>query len=376
MGKDVVTRVRQLAEEMGLDAVVAMSTANVTYVGGFEVPSQSLVPSRLVMCIVAAGSGSCQVVVNIEESLTRTESALDEVVAYNEFTEHPVDVFADTLRSMVPKKGRVGIELAHISAEAYERLRTRLGGAIELVDASELFTKARIVKTAAEIEAIRTVARLAHAAHYEALAETRPGDTELDIASRIISNLLGAGAEHVLRLVVGSGDRSWHANPAATSRVIEAGEMIRLDIFASKDTYLSDVARTAVVGTPTSEQADIWKGLLELRRTAFDMVKPGASTAAIYNRYRSGLEELGFSPINFLGHGLGLELHELPYVDRYSDTELEPGMVLSLEPYVMLPDRNWGFQVEDTVVVTEDGVDVLTDVHSDEELISVPLGAR
>lgn len=346
-----------------------MSPANVKYVTGFEVPSQTLVPSRLVMAIVTPSDGSCQIVVNMEESLTRTVTPLDRVVAYTELAEHPIDVLAETLLEMVGR-GRVGIELDYISAADFERLRTQVGP-IQLDDVSGLFGQARLVKTRAEIEIIRAVSRMAHDAHYTSLSETRAGDTELQLASRIITRLLDAGAEHVLRLIIGSGNRSWHANPAPTGRVLEVGDMVRLDIFAVRGSYASDVARTAVVGEPTREQTELWKRMLHFRDGAFEMLRPGESTHAIYERYRRQMEDLGFQAINFLGHGLGVELHEKPYVDRFSDCELEPGMVLALEPYLMLPDRNWGFQLEDTIVITDDGFDLLTDVHSDEELIMI-----
>jgi Xaa-Pro aminopeptidase len=368
--RDQVARVRRLGGEAGFDAVVAMSPANVTYLTGFEVPSQTLVPSRLAFAIVTPDGDSCQVVVNMEESLTRRETPLERVVSYTEFAEHPIDAFAETLREMVGPDARVGIELDYISASDYDRLRKQVAG-IELLDASAFFAGARIIKTAAEIDAIRTVSRMAHAAHYAVLAETRVGDTELKIASRVITYLLEQGAEHVLRLIIGSGDRSWHANPAPTARPLASGDMLRMDIFAAKGTYVSDVARTAVVGKPVNGQVEIWKHMLEFRQIAFDLLRPGASTNAIYESYRRRVEEHGYTPINFLGHGLGIELHEKPYLDRFSDVPLEPGMVLALEPYVMLPDRNWGFQIEDTVVITEDGFERLTDFHPDDELIAV-----
>ena len=83
------------------------------------------------------------------------------------------------------------------------------------------------------------------------------------------------------------------------------------------------------------------------------------------------MEAFGYQPIDFLGHGLGLTIHEAPYIDRFSDSTLEAGMVLAIEPYLMLPERNWGFQLEDEVVVTETGYERLTDASDDAELIAV-----
>lgn len=371
MGRDIVDRLGQRARDEGFDAVVAMSLDNATYVGGFAVPSQALGNrGRLVMAVVAANGHSRQIVSDMEESLTRTASQLDEVAAYNEFTEHPIDLLADTLRELVGEGAVVGLELDFVSYDSYSRLRERLPK-LDIRPAKEFFEASRTIKTPSELDALRTVGRAAHQAHYEALRATRAGDTELDVAARIIDHLLRNGAENVLQLVIGSGDRSWHANPAPTARRLEEGDMIRLDIFGTRNSYLSDVARTAVVGEPSAEQREVWKRILELRSNALERIEPGASTRSIYEAYKRELESVGFEPINFLGHGLGLTLHEEPYLNRYSDSELKAGMVLAIEPYLMLPEKNWGFQLEDEVIVTESGYELITDAYDDSELIRV-----
>jgi len=371
VGRDIVDRLVKRARDDGFDAVVAMSLDNATYVGGFAVPSQALGNrGRLVMAIVAASGRSRQIVSDMEESLTRTASQLDEVAAYNEFDEHPIDLLADSLRELVGEDATVGLELDFISHDSYQRLTERLPK-LRLRPAKDFFDAARTIKTPGEIDALRTVGRAAHEAHYEALGATRAGDTELDVAGRVIVTLLERGADNVMQLVIGSGERSWHANPAPTGRQLERGDMIRVDIFGVRSSYLSDVARTAVVGEPTREQDEIWKRILELRANAFGRIKAGASTRAIYEAYARELESFGFKPINFLGHGLGLTLHEEPYLNRYSDSQLEAGMVLAIEPYLMLPDRNWGFQLEDELVVTDTGYDLITDARDDAELIRV-----
>jgi Xaa-Pro aminopeptidase len=322
------------------------------------------------MAIVAANGRSRQIVSDMEESLTRTASQLDEVAAYNEFGEHPIDLLADSLRELVGEDATVGLELDFVSHDSYARLLERLPK-LRILPARDFFAAARMIKTASEIEALRAVGRAAHEAHYQALAATRAGDSELDIAARVVVTLLERGADNVMQLVIGSGERSWHANPAPTSRRLERGDMIRVDIFGVRNSYLSDVARTAVVGEPTREQAEIWKRIVELRTNAFARIKAGASTRAIYDAYARELEAFGFKPINFLGHGLGLTLHEEPYLNRYADSQLEAGMVLAIEPYLMLPDRNWGFQLEDEAIVTENGYELITDAHDDSELIRV-----
>jgi len=367
----VVARLAALAGEEGLDCLVAMSPENAAYAGGFPVPSQALgMRERPVMAVVAADGRSRHIVVDMEESLTRSETALDEVISYNEFTDDPVDALASSLKELVGSKAVAGLELDFVPHEFYERLRDRLPR-LEIRNCRMLLVRARTIKVPSEIALLRSLGRAAHEMHYEALADSKAGDSELDVASRIAAGLFARQADTLKELIVGSGERSWHANPAPTTRRLQPGDMIRLDILAANRGYFSDCARTAVVGDPTSQQRAIWAKLLELRRQAFDMIKPGASTQQIYRAYARGLEAFGYRPIDFLGHGLGLTVHEAPYIDRFSDTNLEAGMVLAIEPYLMLPRRNWGFQLEDEVLVTETGCARLTDASDDAELISV-----
>jgi Xaa-Pro dipeptidase len=369
--RDVVARLAARAEDEGLDVLVAMSPENAAYAGGFPVPSQALgMRSRPVMALVTAGGRSRHIVVDMEESLAHSETALDEVLSYNEFTDDPIDALASSLTELVGAGAVVGLELDFLPHDLYQRLRGCLPR-LEIRDAAVTFQRARMIKVAEEVFLLRAMARAAHEMHYQALAESEAGETELDVASRIAAGLFSRGADTIKELIVGSGERSWHANPAPTTRRLEPGNMIRVDILAAKRGYLSDCARTAVVGSPTDGQTTIWCKLLELRQQVLEMVKPGASTQRIYRAYARGLEQFGYRPIDFLGHGLGLTVHEQPYIDRFSDSTLEAGMVLAIEPYLMLPDRNWGFQLEDEVLVTDAGCERLTDASDDAELITV-----
>ena len=370
----VVARLAARAQDAGLDVLVAMSPENSTYAGGFPVPSQALgMRERPVMAVVAADGRSLHIVVDMEESLTRAETALDEVVSYNEFVDDPADALAASLTELVGPDAVAGLELDFVSHEFYERFRHRLPR-LAIRDCQEVLMEARRVKVPKEVTLLRSLGRAAHEMHYAALAQTTAGDTELDIAARIATGLFGRQVDTLKELIIGSGERSWHANPAPTPRCLEPGDMIRVDILAASRGYFSDCARTAVVGEPTRGQRAIWQKLLELRQQAFGMIKPGASTRQIYRAYARGLEAFGYRPIDFLGHGLGLTVHEAPYIDRFSDTTLEAGMVLAIEPYLMLPDRNWGFQLEDEVLVTQTGYERLTDASDDAELITVAAG--
>jgi len=116
------------------------------------------------------------------------------------------------------------------------------------------------------------------------------------------------------------------------------------------DNYVCDVARTAVAGDPAAEHEAIWQKLVDCWTLALEMIRPGASSRRIFQVYIEKMDAWGLPTLHFLGHGLGLTLHEEPYLHRYGDTTLEEGMVLAVEPLVTFPAL--GMQLEDAVVVT------------------------
>ncbi len=359
LGQQVLKKVSSSLAVEGFDAVVGMSPENAPYLAGFLVPSQKIIRSRLVMCVVAANGDSRQVVSDMEESYTRAYTSMSRVRAYNEFTETPMRALAETLKEMGVAEGKVGLEMDFLPAQSYLEL-VSLMPKTKFVDAGSFFFKMRAIKTPAEKDTLRVLGHTVNGSHKAIATKIRPGMTEMDIALVLYDYLLQNGADDVLQLVVGSGDRSTHANPYATSRRLGKGDVIRVDIYAKLNNYLSDCARTYVVGEVDAEQKDLWGKMLEMRQDALDMIRPGAHTADIYKAYHAKSVSYGLKPLNFLGHGLGLGLHEEPYVGRYGDWVLEEGMVLCIEPYVVLTEKNCGFQVEDEVLVTANGYELLT----------------
>jgi len=366
LGKGVLAKVSSSLAGDDLAAVVAMSPENTAYLGGFLVPSMKIIRGRLVMCVVTPGD-SCQVVADMEESYTRASTALAKVRAYDEFTETPMAALADTLKQMGVAGQRVGLELDFIPVAAFQELAGLLPET-RFVDAGPFLVKMRAIKTPAEIDILRRLGQAADGAHKAVAAKAHPGMTEMDVALILIDYLLRGGADDIRQLVIGSGERSTHANPYATTRVLGRGDVMRIDIYGQLRNYLSDCARTYVVGEVSQAEKDIWKRMLEARRTCLDMIRPGAHTAGIYEVFHGKFKAWGFRPLNFVGHGLGLTLHEDPYVGKVGDWVLEPGQVLCIEPYVVFAAEKRGFQVEDEVLVTSSGHELLTGFGGEPDL--------
>lgn len=370
MESAIIRKQREGMRRAGFDALVAMSPENATYTAGVAIPSQSLIRQRHVFCLVPASGAPRMIVVNMEESFARANACIDDIRAYNEFTESPVEFLVDAIKALGLERAKIGIELDYLPARDYAKLKALLPRAT-FKDAEAFFENLRMIKTHEEIEKLRLVGRAAEKVHHDSFGKLEPGMTELDLAGLIVKGLYAEGVDYILKLVVGAGERCSHANPGPTNNVVKQGDMIRADIFGSLGGYLSDVARTAVVGEPTDFQRETWRKLIEARALILENIRPGVHSQEIYRKFSNKFKEMGLEPINFVGHGLGLTLHEEPYINKFSDTVLEPGMVLCVEPYYMMVDQNMGFQIEDEIVVTENGYELITDYRDSGELIQV-----
>lgn len=367
---EILERQAEAAGRNELKAIITISPENVAYTAGFPVPSQQIpIRERFFACVVAQDGRTCMLVADMEESQARSDSRISDIVSYNEWTEDPVDILANILREHGAEAGAVGIELDFLPAKYKLRLDEALPN-VHFVNCEEILGDLRMIKTAEEIETMRRIGRIAENAHYQAVQDTEPGATEMDLALGLYDALLRGGAESIRMVVVGSGERSQHANPGPTDREMLPGELVRVDIYATENGYLSDVARTMVIGEPTDEQKRVWEVLKDVQDKCLAMIRPGAETADIYRYYAEQFEEAGLSPLKFLGHGLGLTLHEGPYINEYTNAQLQEGMVLCIEPFHILTGVE-GYQLEDEVLVTADGCELLTDQYSSEALIQI-----
>ena len=147
-----------------------------------------------------------------------------------------------------------------------------------------------------------------------------------------------------------------------------AGRLPRRDLLDARG-YQAGVCRTAVVQPAPPHAERIWANLVECKYLIIDMIKPGASCRAIYEAFMRKLSELDLPPISFVGHGIGLHLHEDPYLGKYSDTPLEAGMVLGIEPLVYRTPYGFGMQNKDMVLVTETGSELLSDYANTDTLL-------
>jgi Xaa-Pro aminopeptidase len=343
--------------ENDLDALVIVAPENVAWTSGVAVPSQKIVRHRHAIVLVPR-EGECEmVVVNIEEGFVKANTKIPAVTAYNEFTQKAVLVLADRIKARGLGAGRIGVEATYLNHRDYLRLVEALPDA-HLEPADQLIEGLRMIKTGDEVRRLTHAGRLAERVAHESLEEWWPGMTEVELGRIITDKFAAAGGDKLTMLAVTAGERTPMLNGVPSSREIRRGEVVRIDVIGLVDNYYCDVARTAVVGEPTAEHASIWQKLVDCRDMALESIKPGVSSHSIYKAYIEKMDSWGMPTLHFLGHGLGLTLHEEPYVNRYADCTLQEGMVLAIEPLVVFPEL--GMQLEEAVLVTRDGCEVIT----------------
>ena len=218
---------------------------------------------------------------------------------------------------------------------------------------------------------LRALSRIADRAIGDAFRAVRPGDTELDLAAALTRSVYVQGAEQFKLMIVASGERSQLPNVGPTGRALAPGDVCRVEIFPVIGGYHAGVCRSAVVGHPPPGAERIWGHLVECKRLLLDRIRPGAATRAIYRAFLDKFGELGLPPIAFVGHGIGLHLHEEPYLAAHDDGALEPGMVLGFEPLALRTGLGFGLQLKDMIAVTADGCELLSDATNNDRLIVI-----
>lgn len=369
MNQEIIARLKKSMAEEGLDALIAISPENVTYATGIVVPSQPLMRWRHAIAVLTADGRTAMVVVDMEETTVRASAEIGDLRVYGEFTEDPMDKLCETLTDLGLERSRLGIELGYLPAKDFLTLRAGLP-TCNLVAADAIFARLRQVKTDGELGLLRNLSRITDRAIGDALRKARVGMSEMELAGDLLSAIFAGGAESFKLMIIASGERSQYPNVGPTERTLKEGDIIRMEIFGVAHGYHAGVCRTAVVGKPTPEMEKIWKNLTECKYLVMDSIKPGASCRAIYERFLNKFSELGYAPINFVGHGIGLFLHEEPYLGRYGDATLEEGMVLAIEPLVFIPGR-MGLQNKDMIAVGKQGCELLSDSTPTDDLIRV-----
>ncbi|HWE31830.1 MAG TPA: Xaa-Pro peptidase family protein [Solirubrobacteraceae bacterium] len=272
-----------------------------------------------------------------------------------------VDAIGDALPDGVV---RLGFEAAHTSVRAHTRLAELLGGRAELVATTGLVERLRAIKEPEEIDRIRAATVLADTAFERLISDGLIGRTERELAIALEFDMRRRGAERAsFDPIIAAGPHG--ALPHAQPREVEIrrGDIVVIDWGAELDGYCSDCTRTVAAGEPSAEAREIYELVLQAQLAGVNAVKAGADGRDVDGIARAVIDEGGHGDEfgHGLGHGVGLAVHEAPRLSQRSDDVLAPGNVVTVEPGIYMPGR-FGVRIEDLVVATDNGADVLTSV--------------
>ncbi|MFD3508907.1 M24 family metallopeptidase [Nocardia sp. NPDC058666] len=225
--------------------------------------------------------------------------------------------------------------------------------------ATPVLRQSRMIKDDAEIDALRRAGAAIDRVHARMGEFLRAGRTEAEVAADITAAIIDEGHTEAAFVIVGSGPHGADPHHEVSDRVIEPGDVVVIDIGGPVEPgYYSDSTRTYVLGTPSPQVVEQMAVLEAAQAAAVAAVRPGVTAESIDAAARTVLADAGLGDafIHRTGHGIGLSVHEEPYIVAGNDMVLEPGMAFSIEPGIYFRGQ-WGARIEDIVVVTEDGVE-------------------
>ena len=362
---------RRLYNTLGLeaeDALLLVAQPNITYLTGMRDPSGALVSTSSCGDVIITSVLDYHRIlrqaprdVDVEAVGRSGEESLRATIVPKIYRKSLIERVGDYLHECGVK--RVFYDRAWLQAALADSIEHKLSKNIELVDASEKIAKTRSVKTDFEVELILKAISVAESALKKAINELDAEASEASIAGTILSTMLELGAwGPSFPPIVAFHDHTAYPHHAPTPRLLGPQGAVLIDLGAIYGGLMSDMTRTLWHGGGEPRRfREALEAVVEAHDTAIDVVAPGVTAGEVDRAARAVLEKYGLDGffIHGLGHGVGVEIHERPYLRPGSSELLEPGMVVTIEPGVYVPGL-YGIRVEDMVLVTKKGARMLT----------------
>ncbi len=262
---------------------------------------------------------------------------------------------------------RTGFEESSLTWAEFQALRREAPAAMEWQPAANLLETLRVVKDDLEISQIREACRLTAEVYEEMIGEVRPGISESDVAAELEFRMRRKGAEGAaFETIVASGARAALPHARASAKLLKPGELVILDLGAILGGYMADMTRTIYLGTPPRRVRSLYGSVLNAQERAMESLHAGVRAQEVDMAARSSLAQQGLADhfTHSTGHGVGIEIHELPRLGKSEKKRVPAGAVVTVEPGIYLKDFG-GIRIEDTVLVTEAGTEILTQAAKD-----------
>lgn len=381
-----VENARRMMDERGIDALLLTAKENVIYFSGIRTIGWN--SKHRPMGILLPRSNDKPLITVLPESLydvSYYSSWIDELRPWGgwrrkDAAPDPISAFVDACREIGVENGTIGMELGYgqrvaMSQEDLQDLLDRLSSS-SIVDAGPLLWDLRMIKSPMEIEALRKASEATTTAFERGFGAIRPGMTERELAGIMMSELALQTEELPGFLMIRSGEMKYGmVNVEPFEKPLNPGDLIVVDAGAKYKHYWSDFMRMACIGEPSSEQRRFFEAELASQQAGVEKIQPGNRLHEIFDACFKVLMDEGMGEhvpgLERVGHGLGLDVHEPPSIAKGSDVVIQPNMVLTVEPIFWdRPDHRIGnFALEDVVLVTEDGHEILSAFPKDLYLV-------
>lgn len=340
-------RAAMVAAGRGIGAVLVSAGSDLAYLTGHRIHGSE----RLTCLVLDAGGAATLVVPELEAPRARVNAPGAEVRTWGE-TDDPIALVARS----VPRSGSLAVD-DRMWASFLLKLQAALPGRA-FVTSSEVIADLRLRKDAGEIAALAAVSAGADRAYAKLRERSFEGRRERDVSAEIGALLRAEGHEEVGFAIVASGPNGASPHHLSADRVIAKGDAIVCDFGGTQDWYCSDITRTVHVGpSPDPEVRKVHDVVLRAQEAGYRAAREGVEAQAVDAAARAVISDAGYGQffIHRLGHGIGLDGHEHPYLVRGNAQRLEPGMCFSIEPGIYLPGR-FGVRIEDIAYIDDRGV--------------------
>lgn len=346
---DVLSRLRNVMSENGVDAVMLVAGSNRRYFSGFT-----------------GTAGTAFITANDCIFMTDSRYTLQcrkQCVGFDvkELSGKKLLTFVSGFCKDNSVK-KVWIDGNDITYAQYKDIADALGEGICIENGTEYLSQIRMIKNASEIEIMKTAAQIAGQAFLNTLDEIKIGMSEIKIANTFKKHVLDLGADDTAFIIVASGENAASPHHGASLREIRKGDIVTIDFGVIYNGYNSDCTRTFGIGNVSSELEKIYNIVAKAQKESAAQVKAGAVCGELDGIARGIITQAGYGE-NFghsLGHSLGLDIHEMPSLSTLSKTVLQPGMFVTVEPGIYIEGLG-GVRIEDTLMVTDDGAVNITD---------------